>query len=351
MHAYLDFERPIADLEGKIVELRQLAAEDPAMDIDDEVERLQAPRRTAGARDLRAADALAEGAGGAPSGAAAFLGLCRGADRRIHAAGRRPAVRRGPGDRRGAGRFRGRPVAVIGQEKGNDTKAASSTISAWRCPKAIARRSACSNWPTASTLPVLSFVDTPGAYPGVGAEERGQAEAIARSTQACLALARAVRRHDHRRRHVGRRDRHRGRQPRLHAGAFDLFGDLAGRLRLDPVAQRRQGAGRRRRAEDHRAGPAGPQSDRRHRAGAGGRCASRGARPPFRPSAKRSPVRLARCRGSRRDEVRQVSGATNTSPWAATSVDAFRRKRPRIRELLFVPTVRRLAPTLLRPFL
>ena len=93
-------------------------------------------------------------------------------------------------------------------------------------------------------LPVLSLVDTSGAYPGVAAEERGQAEAIARSTQAglelrapfiCTIIGEGM---------SGGAHRHRGRQPRLYAGAFDLFGDLAGRLRLDPVAQRRQGAGR-----------------------------------------------------------------------------------------------------------
>ena len=61
-------------------------------------------------------------------------------------------------------------------------------------------------------IPVLSLVDTAGAYPGIDAEERGQAEAIARSTDACLGARRAQCRRDHRRRRLGRRHRHRHRQ-------------------------------------------------------------------------------------------------------------------------------------------
>ena len=90
-------------------------------------------------------------------------------------------------------------------------------------------------------LPVVTFVDTPGAYPGIDAEARGQAEAIARSIEACLRLDGAVRRRHHRRRRLGRRHRAGGRRPRADAGACGLFGDLARGLRLDPVAQR--GAG------------------------------------------------------------------------------------------------------------
>ncbi len=102
-------------------------------------------------------------------------------------------------------------------------------------------------------IPVISLVDTAGAYPGIGAEERGQAEAIARSTEACLNLsvpnvavilgegARAAPSHSH-------------RQPRADAGTRHLQRDLAGRRRLDPVARLRQGAGSRDQHEDHRPG-------------------------------------------------------------------------------------------------
>jgi acetyl-CoA carboxylase carboxyl transferase subunit alpha len=89
-------------------------------------------------------------------------------------------------------------------------------------------------------LPVVTLVDTPGAYPGK-AEERGQAEAIARSTEKCLAARRADGQRGDRRGRLGRGGGARRRQPRADARAFDLFGDLARGLRLDPVAQRREG--------------------------------------------------------------------------------------------------------------
>ncbi len=77
-------------------------------------------------------------------------------------------------------------------------------------------------------IPVISLVDTAGAYPGIGAEERGQAEAIARSTDACLSLGVPNVAVDHRRRRLGRRDRDRHRQPRADARTRDLQRDLAG---------------------------------------------------------------------------------------------------------------------------
>ena len=72
--------------------------------------------------------------------------------------------------------------------RGPIPKHASNTILAWRGPKAIARP--CASWSSriASTFPLSALVDTAGAYPGIGAEERGQAEAIARSTETCLNL-------------------------------------------------------------------------------------------------------------------------------------------------------------------
>ena len=151
----------------------------------------------------------------------------------------------------GLARFRGRPVAFIGQEKGNDTQSRIKHNFGSAMPEGYRKAVRMFELADRFGLPVLSFCDTSGAYPGVSAEERGQAEAIARSIEAGLSRQGAVHRHHHRRRHVGRRHRHRRGQPRLYAGACDLFGDLAGRLRLHPVAQRRQGAGGRHRAQDH----------------------------------------------------------------------------------------------------
>ena len=147
---------------------------------------------------------------------------------------------------------------VIGTREGQrHRQRASSTISAWRKPEGYRKARRLMELAERFGLPVITLIDTAGAYPGIGAEERGQAEAIARSIEACLDIARAARSPvDHRRRRLGRRDRARRRQPRADAGARDLFGDLAGRLRLDPVAQRRRsGQGRGRGAEAHGAGP------------------------------------------------------------------------------------------------
>ena len=111
-------------------------------------------------------------------------------------------------------------------------------------------------------LPVITFVDTAGAYPGIEAEERGQAEAIARSTEALPGARRADRLRRHRRGRLGRRHRHRHRQPGADARARDLLRDLARGRGLDPVARRGPRPGRRHQHEDH---GAGPPAARRHR--------------------------------------------------------------------------------------
>ena len=112
-------------------------------------------------------------------------------------------------------------------------------------------------------LPVLTFVDTAGAYPGIEAEERGQAEAIARSTDMRSALGVPNVVGGHRRGRLGRRHRDRHRQQGADAGARDLQRDLAGGRRLDPVARSGPRAGRRHQHEDHRPGPAAPRRHRR----------------------------------------------------------------------------------------
>ena len=137
----------------------------------------------------------------------------------------------------GLGRFRGRAVAVVGQEKGNDTKSRVKHNFGAAMPEGYRKSQRLFDMADRFGLPVISLVDTSGAYPGVAAEERGQSEAIARSTQAglelrvpfiCTIIGDGM---------SGGAHRDRDGQPRLHAGALDLFGDLAGRLRLDPVAQ------------------------------------------------------------------------------------------------------------------
>ena len=89
-------------------------------------------------------------------------------------------------------------------------------------------------------VPLITLVDTAGAYPGIGAEERGQAEAIARSTSACLALKVPSLSVVIGEGGSGGAIAHRHRQPRLHARTCDLFGDFAGGCGLDPVARSRR---------------------------------------------------------------------------------------------------------------
>jgi acetyl-CoA carboxylase carboxyl transferase subunit alpha len=188
MQAYLEFERPIADLEGKIVELRQLASQDPTMEIGDEVSRLQA-RADQLIRDTYAKltpwqKALVARHPARPHFSDYVAGLIDeftplagdrlfGEDRAVVA---------------GLGRFRGQPVAVIGHEKGNDTKSRLEHNFGMALPEGYRKAQRLFDLANRFSLPVISFADTQGAYPGIGAEERGQAEAIARSTQASLAL-------------------------------------------------------------------------------------------------------------------------------------------------------------------
>ncbi|MGD0191678.1 MAG: acetyl-CoA carboxylase carboxyltransferase subunit alpha [Rhizomicrobium sp.] len=188
MHAYLDFERPIAELEGKIVELRQLAAQDPSMDIGDDVSRLQTKAQQL-INDTYAKltpwqKALVARHPARPHfsdyAAQLFDEFTPLAGDRVF--GEDLAVIAG------LGRFRGQAVALIGQEKGNDTKSRLKHNFGMAMPEGYRKAQRLFELADRFRLPVISFADTPGAYPGISAEERGQAEAIARATQACLAV-------------------------------------------------------------------------------------------------------------------------------------------------------------------
>jgi acetyl-CoA carboxylase carboxyl transferase subunit alpha len=188
MQAYLDFERPIAELEGKVVELRRLAAQDSAMQIDDEVTRLE----------IRAQTLLSETYAKLTPWQKTLVARHQArphfSDYATHLftdftplAGDR-LFADDPAILSGLGRFRGRAVAIIGQEKGNDTKSRLAHNFGMARPEGYRKAQRLFALAERFRLPVISFADTPGAYPGVGAEERGQAEAIARATDACLML-------------------------------------------------------------------------------------------------------------------------------------------------------------------
>ena len=188
MHAYLEFERPIAELEGRIVELRKLAEDDPAMHIETEVGRLQAKT------DGVVKDIYAKLTPWQKVQVARHPGRPHFSDyaRNLFDDFTPLAGDRSFGDDHAIvaalARFRGRAVAVIGHEKGNDTKSRLKHNFGMAMPEGYRKATRLFEMADRFGLPVISLVDTSGAYSGVAAEERGQSEAIARSTQAGLEL-------------------------------------------------------------------------------------------------------------------------------------------------------------------
>jgi acetyl-CoA carboxylase carboxyl transferase subunit alpha len=188
MYNYLDFEKPVQDLEGQILELKRLAESGEAVDVAEEIKRLE--KRSADAlRDLYKALTPWQKAQ-----------VARHPDR-PHCLDYIGALFTDftplAGDRAfgednaivgGFARFRGEPVAVIGQEKGSDTKSRLKHNFGMARPEGYRKAVRIMELADRFSVPVISLVDTAGAYPGIGAEERGQAEAIARSTSACLSL-------------------------------------------------------------------------------------------------------------------------------------------------------------------
>ena len=187
MPSFLDFERPIAELEGKIEELRHLGDVND-IKIADEVQRLhgrierllrqtygkltpwqivQVARHPNRPHCIDYLDALIDG----------FRPL---AGDRLYA---EDAAIIG-----GLGRFRGRSVVVVGQEKGAEIESRVKHNFGMPRPEGYRKAQRLMRLADRFDLPVITLVDTPGAYPGIGAEERGQAEAIARSIETCLSL-------------------------------------------------------------------------------------------------------------------------------------------------------------------
>ena len=188
MQTYLDFEKGLAEIEGKAEELRTLARKNTEMNVEEEAQAL----------DRKAASLLDD--------------LYRNLD-----PWRKTLVARHPerphckdyvdalfsewtplaGDRNfaddhavmgGLARFHDRPVVVIGHEKGNDTRSRIARNFGMARPEGYRKAIRLMDLADRFGLPVITLVDTPGAYPGKGAEERGQAEAIARSTEKCLQI-------------------------------------------------------------------------------------------------------------------------------------------------------------------
>ena len=185
MRHFLDFEKPIAELEGKIEELRRMSEPD-GLNIADEIARLTAAadrqlrtiygkltpwQKTQVARhpdrpkatsyiDALIADFTPLAGDRAFADDAAVIG--------------------------GMGRFRGRAVMALGIEKGSDTEGRIAHNFGMARPEGYRKARRLIELAGRFGLPILTFVDTPGAFPGVDAEARGQAEAVARSIEACL---------------------------------------------------------------------------------------------------------------------------------------------------------------------
>lgn len=188
MTQYLDFEKPLAEIEGKAEELRAMARQNEEMDIEQE----------AAALDKKAASLLKE----------LYANLTPWRKCQIARHPERPHCKDYiealfdeytplAGDRNyaddhavmgGLARFNDQPVVVIGHEKGDDTKTRIERNFGMARPEGYRKAIRLMELADKFGLPVITLVDTPGAYPGKGAEERGQSEAIARSTEKCLQI-------------------------------------------------------------------------------------------------------------------------------------------------------------------
>jgi acetyl-CoA carboxylase carboxyl transferase subunit alpha len=188
MRSYLDFEKPVAELEAKVEELQTMQASGNAVAVEDEISRLQA----------KAAGALQE----------LYADLTPWQKTQVARHPQRPhcvdyiaglitdfiplAGDRKFGDDAaiigGFGRFRGESVCVIGHEKGSDTESRLKHNFGMARPEGYRKAVRLMEMADRFEIPMICMVDTAGAYPGIGAEERGQAEAIARSTEMCLNL-------------------------------------------------------------------------------------------------------------------------------------------------------------------
>lgn len=183
---YLDFEKPIAELESKIEDLKSLEGDENSVSIEDEVKQLE----------LKARAALEQ----------IYASLTPWQKTQVARHPERPHCKDYidaliedfvplAGDRYysedhaiigGVGRFRGRAVIVIGNEKGHDTETRLEHNFGMARPEGYRKAVRLMKMADKFGMPVITFVDTAGAYPGIGAEERGQAEAIARSIDCCL---------------------------------------------------------------------------------------------------------------------------------------------------------------------
>lgn len=185
---YLEFEKPLSDLEGKAEELRALARRGEGVDLEKE----------AAALDRKAQDMLRDLYRNLDPWRKALVARhpdrphCKDYVETLFTEWTPLAGDRAFGDDHavmgGLARFRDQAVVVIGHEKGNDTRSRIHRNFGMARPEGYRKAIRLMDMADRFRLPVVTLVDTPGAYPGKGAEERGQSEAIARSTEKCLQI-------------------------------------------------------------------------------------------------------------------------------------------------------------------
>jgi len=188
MRSYLDFEKPVAELEAKVEELRAIQEGDEVVAIGDEIARLEAKaeqalvglyasltpwQKTQVARHPQRPHCL-DYVNGLLTDFTALAGDRKFAEDEALIGG--------------FGRFRGESVCVLGHEKGATTESRLRHNFGMARPEGYRKAVRLMKMADRFGIPVIALIDTAGAYPGIGAEERGQAEALARSTEACLNL-------------------------------------------------------------------------------------------------------------------------------------------------------------------
>ncbi len=187
MPTFLEFEKPIAELEGKIEELRHLDA-GTDVSIADEIAKLQGKVNRLLKETYAKLTPWQKVQVARHPERPHFVDYVRGlvADFTPLAGDR--AFAEDAAIVGGLGRFRGRSVVVVGNEKGHDTELRLKHNFGMARPEGYRKARRLFDLADHFHLPVITLVDTAGAYPGIGAEERGQAEAIARSIESCLSL-------------------------------------------------------------------------------------------------------------------------------------------------------------------
>ena len=177
---FLDFEQPIAELEARIQELRH-ASHDQAFNIEDEIATLENKLKVRTAEIFRNLNPWQVAQLARHPARPYTLDYIKVMCEEFHELAGDRAYADDPAIVGGIGRMDGRSVVIIGHQKGRDTKSKIRRNFGMPRPEGYRKAMRLMKLAERFKLPLFTFIDTPGAYPGVGAEERGQSEAIARN--------------------------------------------------------------------------------------------------------------------------------------------------------------------------